>query len=112
MGQTCPGRPRMVAWAVRPSAPLKDVDDPLDAMVQESRAKGYDPDDIQNFSRATPSGSMMNWRLAYNHYGPRPLPGEGIIPFLIDWSEGASPPMNTAPPGLLLQGVRAGHPEP
>ena len=45
--------------------------------------------------------SMMNfsifddhWKLAYNHYA-HPLPGCGIVPFLIEWSRYPSAPSAT-----------------
>ena len=52
---------------------------------------------------------MLAWSLAYNHY-TAPLPGDGLVPFLIDW---ASPsPATTAPDGCELVSLRAEHPDP
>ncbi|WP_327085082.1 VOC family protein [Nonomuraea sp. NBC_01738] len=63
--------PRLVAWAVEP--------DDLDATVAASRARGYDPGTPFAMSRRTPSGDLLEWRLAF---AAEPDP---VIPFLIDW---------------------------
>lgn len=110
--QKCPGAPRFVSWAARPGAPFQGEDDSLGSMVEGARAKGYDPGDPQSFARKTTTDETLNWRLAFNHYGPPPLPGGGLVPFLIDWGAGAAPPMNTAPKGLQLIGIEAMHPDP
>merc|ERR1711920_48037 len=56
------------------------------------------------------SGETLRWALAYNHWR-QPLPGNGVVPFLISWGDGASPPMSVAP-GLQLKSLEFGHPDP
>jgi hypothetical protein len=58
-------------------------------------------------SRARPDGVRLTWRLTVT---PR-LPGDGLVPFLIDW--GKTPhPAGSAPAGCTLLELRAEHPEP
>mmetsp|Transcript_35929 Transcript_35929/g.98952 ORF Transcript_35929/g.98952 Transcript_35929/m.98952 type:complete len:237 (-) Transcript_35929:71-781(-) len=109
--ETCPVRPRIVAWAARAVPGLVDSAGELDAMVQQARASGYEPGVVKKFARATPAGDELRWRLAFNHWR-QPLPGGGVVPFLIAWDDGAPPPMETAPQGLSLRAFSATHPSP
>ena len=99
--------PCIVAWAsARPD---------LTAAVAVARAAGYDPGDAAQFARAESPGSdlQLRWELAYNHYA-QPLPGGGIVPFLISWDPECADilPPNTAVAGLTLTGLRAESPSP
>lgn len=67
--------PCLVTWA------SKHAD--LPAAVDQARQQGYDPGNVESFSRPDPdSGEELRWDLAYNHY-KQPLPGGGVVPFLI-----------------------------
>ena len=57
-------------------------------------------------SRARPDGTVLRWRLTS---GTRP--GDGLIPFLIDWGE-SDHPSASAPGGCTLVSLRARHPDP
>merc|ERR1719410_1038237 len=110
--EICPGRPKVIAWAARPAAALSDPDGQLDTMVQDATAAGMEAvGEVKEFARKTTDGQELRWRLAYNHW-KQPLPGDGLIPFLIAWGEGANPPMRTTIGGLRLQTLRLAHPEP
>ena len=91
--------PRLLTWA------LKAPD--IDARVAAARAAAYDPGVVQSMSRTRPDGVRLAWRLTFT---PR-LPGDGLVPFLIDWA--ATPhPAATAATGWTLIELRAEHPEP
>ncbi len=88
----------LAAWAARTS----DLDD----LVAAARAAGYDPGDIREMSRATPSGALLEWRLAT--VAERQL--VEIVPFLIDW--GTTPhPTRSCAVGCRLISLRAVHPD-
>jgi len=91
--------PRLATWAAK--AP------DMDARVERARAAGYDPGSIVAGSRRLPDGSSLEWRLAIR---PDP-PGDGLVPFLIDWG-GARHPSQTSPQGCTLMGLRGEHPRP
>ena len=91
--------PRMQCWAHAP--------DDLPSTVAHARRSGYDPGEPKTFCRPLPDGAgELRWTLAYNHYTSSDLPGEGIVPFLIDWGSSASPAAS-APSGCQLIGLRA-----
>ena len=81
----------------------------MEATVASACAAGYDPGKPLPFSRLKPDGSTLSWTLAYNHF-TAPLPGDGLVPFLIDWH--SPTPADTAPSGFELVGLRAEHPDP
>ena len=63
--------------------------------------------DARSGRRELADGRTLSWLLTY----PRMHPGDGLVPFLIDW--GRSPhPADTAPAGLRLIELRAEHPDP
>ena len=73
------------------------------------KKNNYDPGEIINGKRETPNGDFLTWKIALNHFNN--LPGDGLIPFLIDW--GSSPhPSNMTPQGCKLLKIRAEHPNP
>mmetsp|Transcript_29394 Transcript_29394/g.40603 ORF Transcript_29394/g.40603 Transcript_29394/m.40603 type:complete len:425 (+) Transcript_29394:89-1363(+) len=106
---------RMLCWAAdRGRKGEKEEETELDACVRKAREQGYDAATPQEFSRMA-SSSLLKWRLSFNHY-TSPLPGDGIVPFLIDWSpnsgeEGGNLPANTAPKGCELISFRAKCPQ-
>jgi Glyoxalase-like domain len=57
-------------------------------------------------TRARPDGVVLHWRLTS---GQRP--GDGLVPFLIDWGE-SEHPSSSAPAGCTLVSLRGEHPEP
>jgi hypothetical protein len=90
---------RLVTWA------LKAPD--IEAHVIAARSAAYDPGVVMSMSRAHPDGTRLAWRLTLT---PR-LPGDGLVPFLIDWGTTAHPAAGAAP-GCTLVDLRAEHPEP
>lgn len=92
--------PRLLTWAVRT--------DDIDSRVAAARVAGYDPGDVQPLSRALPDGRRLAWRLTVRR---DPLPGGGLVPFLIDWADAPHPAAN-APRGCTLVRLRAEHPQP
>ncbi|HLC28027.1 MAG TPA: VOC family protein [Dehalococcoidia bacterium] len=91
--------PRLVTWAVA-------VND-IDSRVVDARARGYNPGDVIPGGRDLPGGGRLEWRLALT---PRPS-GDGVVPFLIQWTSQPHPSL-TSPQGCRLVGLRAEHPQP
>lgn len=92
--------PAFVAFAVRP-----DPGETLEALVDQARAVGHDPGPVSAMQRATPTGSLLEWRLT--------IPAAtfpAVVPFLIDW--GTTPlPSGTQPGGVELTSFAVQHPE-
>ena len=102
MGMESLDGPTMLTWAT-----WCDRGGEMAATVSKARAAGYDPGDVEDFSRAKPDGSVLRWSLSYRHYTRAQMgPGAGIVPFLIDW-KGAPTPAATAPTGCELVALRA-----
>lgn len=94
-------RPRLVAWCAAPHRPLDDV-------VADSRAAGFEPGPIGTMSRRRPDGTLLEWSLTMPDLGAE---WDGILPFLIDW--GRSPhPTRDLPIGGSLVGLELAHPQP
>ena len=91
--------PHLTTWA------LKAPD--IETHVAAARAAAYDPGVVMSMSRARPDGVRLAWRLTLT---PR-LPGDGLVPFLIDWGT-TSHPAGGAAAGCTLVELRAEHPEP
>lgn len=91
--------PRLVTWAVA-------VDD-IDLRVEAARVAGYEPGEVTSGGRDLPDGRRLEWRLALR---PQPA-GDGLVPFLIQWSSQPHPSL-TSPQGCRLVGLRAEHPQP
>ncbi len=98
-GLDSPGEPRLVTWAARV--------DSIEATCIAARRCGYDPGPIVSASRALPGDGELKWKLALK----RTLPGDGIVPFLIEWGM-AQHPSITAPAGCALVDLEAEHPHP
>ena len=91
--------PRLVTWACRA--------DRLSERVAAARAAGYDPGEVASMRRRVPDGTTLSWQLTLAPTGP----GDGVVPFLIDWGESAHP--STAAPGaIVLKSLMGRHPEP
>jgi hypothetical protein len=88
-------RPRLVTWAVRPAD--------LDAAAERARRLGHEPGPVRAMSRRTPFGALLQWRLTE--------PGDGLVPFLIDW-QGSPHPSRSGLPTLTLIELFGRHPEP
>jgi hypothetical protein len=92
-------RPRVVTWSMK--APE------IDRRIEDARARGYDPGDPVDGGRDLPDGSRLSWRVSF-----RPqLAGDGIVPFLTQWTSEPHPSA-TAPEGCRFVSLRAEHPEP
>lgn len=78
----------------------------LDARMEVAHTAGTDIGVVMDMSRDRLDGVTLHWRLSR---GDRP--GEGLVPFLIDWG-GTEHPAETSPGGLTLVGLRGEHPDP
>jgi hypothetical protein len=99
---TPPSSPRLVTWAV--------ATDDLDSTMAEARDAGYDPGEVMSGGRSRPDGVRLSWRST--RIVQWPPPGEGLVPFLIEWGEGTPHPSTDSPQGCCLLSLRAEHPEP
>jgi Glyoxalase-like domain len=91
--------PRLITWSMK--AP--DMDERLKA----ARSAGYDPGNPVEGGRDLPDGRRLSWRVTL-----RPqLPGDGIVPFLTQWTSQPHP-SSTSPPGCEFVSLRGEHPEP
>ncbi len=93
-------RPRLITWAVHPGD--------LDAAVVAAAAAGADLGPALRMSRRTPSGRLLEWRLATTW----PAPLDGIVPFLIDWGATPHPAADPDLPAVTLVALFATHPDP
>lgn len=91
--------PRLVRWA----APSQELEGRADA----ARRAGVELGAVLSGSRRRADGMLLSWRLT----DPAVSPGEGIVPFFIDWS-GSPHPAESAASGIALRGLRAEHPDP
>lgn len=91
--------PRLVAWAVKDGA--------LEARAAEASAAGFPLGPVESGSRLRPDGQLLTWRFTH----PRVLAAEGVVPFFIDWGEGAHPAQG-APTGVQVVSLRAEFPQP
>lgn len=82
----------------------------LPESAEQARARGFEPGEVEQFGRERPDGTRLEWRLATR----LDLPGDGLVPTLIDWlgQESRVHPALSAPSGLELMGFRAEHPDP
>ena len=93
--------PTLVAWCARPTRPLDDI-------VAEASAAGFDLGPIAAMSRRRPDGVLLEWNLTFPQLA---TPDEGTVPFLIDW--GDSPhPSDSLPRGVELLDLTLGNPDP
>ena len=91
--------PTLVTWAIQ--------ENDIESNVEELHQIGVYPGPIQDGSRLLSDGTYLTWR----YTDPRPLIGEGIVPFFIDW--GTSPhPTDTLEQIIAVQDMKAIHPKP
>jgi hypothetical protein len=90
-------QPRLVGWAV--------ACDDIDTAVANWRAHGYEPGEVIDMQRSSPSGTVLRWRLTLNA-----LEG-GPVPFLIAWGD-TEHPARSAPTGLTLEAFEIEQPDP
>lgn len=99
---TPPSTPRLVTWAV--------ASEDLDLMVAAAQADGYNPGEIISGGRSRPDGVKLSWRSTRTPAWPPP--GDGVVPFVIEWGEGTPHPSTDSPAGCRLLSLRAEHPQP
>lgn len=97
-----PDATRLITWA----ATTTD----LDATHAAALAQGYDAGAVMAGSRLRPDGVKIEWRST--RLVGWPPPGDGLVPFLIEWGETTPHPATTSPSGCTLVSLRAEHPEP
>jgi hypothetical protein len=90
---------RLVTWLAR----VTNIEEKAEA----ARHAGYDPGPVTTMNRALPDGSVLKWKLTMR----ASLPGDGIVPFLIEWDTHEHP-SRTAPGGCSLIDLEAEHPHP
>jgi len=88
--------PRVVTWAAR----VPDID----LWVSWARARGFEPGEPVDMQRTTPSGDVLRWRLTF------PVPGDGVLPFLIEWP--GTTPASTSATGCGLMALDLTHDDP
>lgn len=89
------GGPAIAAWAIA----VKNIE----AAVAAARSAGHDPGEPRAMQRERPDGRQLSWKLTAS--------GSATIPFLIDWADSPHPASDAAP-GLVLDDLRARHPDP
>ena len=98
--------PRLVTWAVL--APS------LEEVASASQAAGYDPGVVVEGGRVRPDGARLSWRTTKRPETQEgwPPPGDGIVPFLIEWGEETPHPSTTSAQGVRLLELSLFHPRP
>lgn len=96
--------PKLVTWAISESD--------LSAAMAKARERSYDPGIVVPLSRETPDGSTIDWRLVIPPPTERgfTLPGDGLVPFIIDWGSAPHPSQNLGSECQLLE-LRVTHPK-
>ncbi len=97
--------PRLVTWAVR--------EPDLEGRMAAARAAGFDPGSIVEMGRDRPDGVRLAWRLGVPPatLAGGELPGDGLVPFLIDWGQTPHPSVGL-PAECVLVSLRGEHPDP
>lgn len=91
--------PSLRAWAAAPA----DLDD----AVRRGRAAGVDYGNVISQQRRLPDGRQARWRLSTP---TSEVDGVQVVPFLIDWGDGAHPSAGS-PEGLRLGTLRVVAPD-
>ena len=97
-----PTEPLLVTWA----AATTD----LDATLTQARQDGYDPGEMMKGARSRPAGVQLSWKST--RIASWPPPGDGVVPFLIEWGQGTPHPAGDSPQGCRLLSLSAVHPSP
>jgi hypothetical protein len=92
----------LVTWAVATGD--------LDSTLAAAREAGYDPGEVMSGGRSRPDGVELSWRST--RIAQWPPPGDGVVPFVIEWGAGTPHPASDSPQGCRLVLLRAEHPEP
>jgi hypothetical protein len=97
---------KLVTWAVL--APS------LEEVTQASQAAGYDPGVVVEGGRTRLDGVQLSWRSTKRPEAQEswPPPGDGLVPFLIEWGEGTPHPATTSAQGTRLLELSLFHPRP
>jgi glyoxalase-like protein len=90
--------PRLVAWAV--------TDGHLEARAEVARAAGMPLGSVAAGSRERSDGQILRWRFT----DPAVLAAGGVVPFFIDWGDGAHP-ADLLERKVRLVELRLEHPE-
>ncbi|MCB0628966.1 MAG: VOC family protein [Saprospiraceae bacterium] len=93
-------QPGLIWWAAKTKA--------ISNTVSNAREAGWDMGQVKAGSRITGDGSMLNWQLT----DPFRVQEGGILPFLIDWGEGAHPTDTLVDPTCQLVDFQLLHPDP
>lgn len=98
--------PRLVTWAALAS--------PLEEVLAAARAAGYDPGEEVAGARTRPDGVALRWRSTKRPEALDgwPPPGDGLVPFLIEWGAGTPHPAETSAQGVVLLELSLLHPQP
>ena len=97
---------KLVTWAVL--APS------LEEVSKASQAAGYDPGVVVEGGRKRPDGVQLRWRSTKRPEAQDswPPPGDGLVPFLIEWGEGTPHPAASSAQGARLLELSLFHPRP
>ena len=90
-------RGQLVGWAL--------ACDDIEGAVERARSMGFDPGEVVDGQRVSPTGTLLRWQVTRNAHTA------GLVPFLINWGDTAHPAVDAAP-GLVLFSVHLEHPEP
>ena len=90
--------PRLLYWAA--------TSNDLESLLERARNNGLELGEVSAGSRARPDGQTLRWQLT----DPRANPGDGIIPFFIDWGDSVHPAQELPEAGILWS-LEAQHPE-
>jgi hypothetical protein len=90
---------KLVTWAVQ----VRDIE----RVSAAAREQGYDPGPIVAMNRLRPDGGELRWRATIQ----LDMPGDGVVPFLIEW-DSSEHPSDTAPAGAGLIDLELEHPRP
>ena len=98
--------PRLVTWAVLATS--------LEEVASASQAAGYDPGVAIDGSRVRPDGVELSWRTTKRPETQEgwPPPGDGLVPFLIEWGDETPHPSSTSAQGVRLLELSLFHPRP
>jgi hypothetical protein len=90
-------RGQLVGWALA----CEDIE----GAVERARSRGFDPGEVVDGQRVSPTGALLQWRVTGN------AQTAGLVPFLINWGDTSHPAVDAAP-GLVLFSMHLEHPEP
>ena len=86
-------KPTLITYAAHPEN--------IDQVLERARADGVDLGEVQDLSRRTPDGELLQWRLTQ-----APAPVNYGLPFLIDWGATEQPGLGDLPTVELVSFAR------